>query len=156
MGAWALQLYEKVFQQWKELIHDWCHMSKRPLHLNCSLETGWWMKSSIQGWFFRMNTQAEWDKVAAEKVILISFLSPLIHCLPSFRITLHRLACYVLIFSPSPLSPFDDWQIDRLLKTGLGRNWLPLHPLYLGWQFEAAHEKNKSSSPPPPITTTTT
>lgn len=49
----------------------------------------------------------------------------------------------------TPLSLFDDWQINKLLKTGLGGgegcwgcvDWLPLHIVYLARQSEAAFNK---------------
>lgn len=99
------------------------------------------MKSSIQGGFFCMKTQAEWYKVAVEKVILISFSPPLLRCLPSLRLAPHHLDRICFDFSLLCHSLMTGKSIGSW-RQGWGRNWLPLLPLYLAWQFEAARNKH--------------
>lgn len=81
---------------------DQCYMTEPPW------ETGWWIKSV---WVFG-NTSWMVQK-GCSKNHLHFFFSPLLHSLLLFLSEL-RWQCFDLSF-------FDDWQIDMLLKTGLGK-----------------------------------
>lgn len=82
---------------------DQCYMTEPPW------ETGWWIKSVwVSG-----NTSWMVQKGCSKNHLHFFFFSPLLHSLLLFLSEL-RWQCFDLSF-------FDDWQIDMLLKTGLGK-----------------------------------
>lgn len=116
------------------MLHQQASLTSKRCFRNRNSELNLLFKVDFSAWKHKLNG----TKVATEKVILISPPPPPYsivcpHSVPFRWICFDfSLLCHSLMTGKS----IGSW------RQGWGRNWLPLLPLYLAWQFEAARNKH--------------